>query len=126
MGLETILSRNPLIMISLSTNPEIEKELGKRLRDRRLDMNLSQTEIADRSGLSRRTITAIEHGEGSTLSTLIALLRALNALDTLEQFLPDPGISPMDMLTLREEPRKYAAKPRKPQPDTAWKWGDER
>lgn len=113
-------------MISLLTNPDIEKELGKRLRNRRLDMNLSQTEIADRSGLSRRTITAIEHGEGSTLSTLITLMRALNALDTLEQFLPDPGISPMEMLTLQEEPRKYAAKPRKAQPDTTWKWGDEK
>jgi transcriptional regulator with XRE-family HTH domain len=113
-------------MIELLTNPDIEKELGKRLKNRRLDLNLSQTEIAERSGLSRRTITAIEHGEGSTLSTLIALLRALNALDTLEDFLPDPGISPMKMLMLQEEPRKYPSKSRKPLPDTAWKWGDEK
>lgn len=120
------MSKIPLTMIELLTNPDIEKELGKRLKNRRLDLNLSQTEIAERSGLSRRTITAIEHGEGSTLRTLIALLRALNALDTLEGLLPDPGISPMKMLTLQEEPRKYAAKPRKAQPETAWKWGDEK
>ncbi|MEI7926949.1 MAG: helix-turn-helix transcriptional regulator [Verrucomicrobiales bacterium] len=112
-------------MIDLLANPDIEKELGKRLKNRRLDLNLSQMEVAERSGLSRRTITAIEHGEGSTLSTLIALLRALNALNTLEQFLPNPGISPMKMLKLQEEPRKYSTKLRKPS-STAWKWGDER
>jgi hypothetical protein len=62
---------------------------------------------------------------GSTLGTLIALLRALNALDTLEQFLPVPGISPMKMLMLQEKPRKHSAKLRKPS-STAWKWADEK
>lgn len=114
-------------MIQFLSNPQIEQELGKRLKDQRLDLNLSQEQIAIRSGLSRRTITAIENGEGSTLSTLIALLRALNALDTLESFLPDPGISPMAMTSmLQDAPRKYASKPRKTPPPSPWKWGDEK
>jgi transcriptional regulator with XRE-family HTH domain len=114
-------------MIQFLSNPQIEQELGKRLKGRRLDLNLSQEQIATRSGLSRRTITAIENGEGSTLTTLIALLRALNALDTLENFLPDPGISPMAMTSmLQDAPRKYASKPRKTPPPTPWKWGDEK
>ncbi len=114
-------------MIQLSTNSQIEQKLGERLKNRRLDLNITQQEAAERSGLSRRTITSIENGEGSTLASLIALLRGLNALDTLESFLPDPGISPMAMITsLREEPRKYASKPRKTTPTTEWKWNDER
>ena len=64
-------------MITFLSNPQIEQELGKRLKNRRLEMNLSQEQVAKRSGLSRRTITAIENGGGSTLTTLIALLRAL-------------------------------------------------
>ncbi|MES2439404.1 MAG: helix-turn-helix transcriptional regulator [Verrucomicrobiota bacterium] len=112
-------------MIQLLSNPQIEQELGKRLKSHRLDLNLSQEETAKRSGLSRRTITAIENGEGSTLTTLIALLRALNALDTLESFLPDPGISPIAMMKLQETPVKYASKPRKAVTPTPWKWGDE-
>jgi transcriptional regulator with XRE-family HTH domain len=113
-------------MIEISTNTQIEQELGKRLKRRRLDMNLSQEEVATRSGLSRRTITALEHGEGSTLASLIAVLRALKSLHTLEHFLPDPGVSPMAMITaVRDEPRKYASKPRKTAPPTPWKWGDE-
>ncbi len=109
------------------SNPQIERELGKRLKAHRLDRNLSQAVVAIRSGLSRRTITAIENGEGSTLTTLIAVLRVLDALDTLENFLPDPGISPMAMTSmLQDAPRKYSSKPRKTPPPTPWKWGDEK
>jgi DNA-binding XRE family transcriptional regulator len=59
------------------TNLQIEQEHGHRLKQRRLELMLSQSEVPGRSGLSRRTITAIENGEGSTLGTFIALLRAL-------------------------------------------------
>lgn len=114
-------------MNELSSNIQIEREIGERLRNHRLDRNISQKETAERSGLSRRTITAIENGEGCTLTSLIALLRGLDSLHTLDSFLPDPGISPMTMITsLREEPRKYASKPRKTPPPTEWKWADER
>lgn len=112
-------------MIRILSNPQIEQELGKRLKNRRLDLNLSQEETAKRSGLSRRTITAIENGEGSTLTTLIALLRGLSALDTLDEFLPDPGISPLAMMKLQETPVKYASKPRRTPQPAPWKWGDE-
>ena len=108
------------------TNLQIEKEFGHRLKQRRLELNLSQAEVAEKSGLGRRTITAIENGEGSTLTTVIALLRALQALHHFEQFLPDPGPSPLMLAKLQEAPRKYASKPRKPIPTTEWKWGDER
>lgn len=113
-------------MLHQLTNLQIEKELGHRLKQRRLELNLSQAEVAEKSGLGRRTITAIENGEGSTMGTLIALLRALQALHHLDQFLPDPGPSPLMLLKLREAPRKYASKPRKTQPASEWKWGDER
>ena len=121
----SFLSNFLLIMIRILSNPQIEQELGKRLKNRRLDLNLSQEEAAKRSGLSRRTITAIENGEGSTLTTLIALLRGLNALDTLDEFLPDPGISPLAMMKLQETPVKYASKPRRTPQPAPWKWGDE-
>lgn len=114
-------------MLDLLSNTQIELELGKRLRAERLERNLTQDEVAGRSGLSRRTITAIENGEGSSLSSLVALLRALGALSTLENFLPPRGPSPIALSRLREEPvRHHASKPRKPPAATPWKWGDER
>ncbi|MCU0794767.1 MAG: helix-turn-helix domain-containing protein [Akkermansiaceae bacterium] len=113
-------------MLKELSNLQIEQELGRRLRRRRLDLNISQTALAEKCGLARRTITAAENGEGSTLTTLVALLRGLDALHEWESFLADPGPSPMMLLKLRENPRKYASKPRKPQPATEWKWGDEK
>ena len=114
-------------MMTFLSNPQIEQELGKRLKNRRLELNLSQEQVAKRSGLSRRTITSIENGGGSTLTSLIAMLRALQALDTLENFLPDPGISPIALTSkVQDAPRKYASKPRKTPPPTPWKWGDEK
>ncbi len=128
-------------MIQLFTDPQIEQELGKRLKNRRVDRNLSQSTVAQKSGLSRRTITAVENGEGTSLRTLIALLRALDSLDTLDGFLPDPGISPVAMMLREDTPPyrvtplgttqyptkyKYASKPRKAPAPTPWKWGDEK
>ena len=113
--------------MQLLTTPQIEAELGRRLKRRRLELNLSQETLAHRSGLARRTITAIEHGEGATLATFIEVVRALDALEMLENFLPDPGPSPLQMARLREEPiRRYASKPRRAPDPAAWKWGDER
>jgi transcriptional regulator with XRE-family HTH domain len=117
-------------MIAIMSNSQIEVELGKRLRARRLERNLSQQETAVSAGLTRRTITAAENGEGSTLATLIALLRALDSLDFLEDFLPIREASPSEMFRLQEQgviykprQRKHASKPRLPA--SPWVWGDE-
>ncbi len=121
-------------------NSQVETELGKRFKSCRLNRNLSQAELAERCGLSRRTITALEHGEGTTLATFIAVLRGLHKLDSLDDFLPHPGISPLAMV-LRDDydpnppeyarkdvtyPAKYAKKPRKATKTEPWKWGDEK
>jgi len=109
------------------TTPQVEQEIGRRLKRRRLELNLTQEGAAFQSGLARRTITAIEHGEGATLASFIQLLRALDALDQLEDLLPDPGPSPLMMARLQEAPvRRYASKPRRAPDPAAWKWGDEK
>lgn len=112
-------------MIHLTTS-QIEQELGRRLKRRRLELNLSQETTALQSGLSRRTITAVEHGQGATLATLIGLMRTLGALDQWNQFLPDPVPSPLALAGLRpDHSRRYASKPRRKSERTAaWPLGD--
>ena len=84
--------------IEIMSNQQIEVEMGDRIRRRRLDMNMSQAELALRAGVARRTITSVEHGQGCSLQTLISLVRALRALAWIDQFLPEPEISPMALL----------------------------
>jgi len=108
------------------SDPQVEAELGKRLKRRRVELGLNQSELAERAGLGRRTITAIENGHGSSLSTLIAVLRALGGLQELAELLPPPELSPIAITSHKVQERKYPYKPRghKATPPP-WKWGDE-
>lgn len=65
----------------------IEVELGKRIKSLRLEKNITQTGLASLTMLSLNAIKSLESGRGK-LSTIIAVLRALSALDNLNDFLP--------------------------------------
>jgi len=75
------------------TNDEILLELGVRLRSRRLSRNIPVDQLAERSGLNRKTILELESGGDVRLSSLIKLLRGLNMINALETSFPDvlPG-----------------------------------
>jgi transcriptional regulator with XRE-family HTH domain len=107
------------------SDPQVEAELGKRLKRRRVELSLNQSELAERAGLGRRTITAIENGHGSSLSTFIAVLRSLGTLPELAELLPPPELSPIAITSQKVQERKYPYKPRGQSTQTPWKWGDE-
>ena len=105
-------------------NEAIRKELGKRLQRERLNQNITQEQLSERAGISRRTLVATEKGEGTTLETLIRLLRGLNRLGNLDQFLPEPPISPIQLAKLKGKVRQKASgKLHYPtQHNTVWTW----
>lgn len=84
-----------------ATDQEILATLGQRLAALRKERGLTQTEAAERSGLSRPTLSRAERGENPTLQTLVRLLRAYGRLGALEAFLEPAEISPMDRLRER-------------------------
>lgn len=90
------------------TDKAIEDELGKRLRDLRLRRNLTQQALAEATTLSLNTIKALEAGRGK-LASLIAVLRELQALDGLDSFIAEPGISPMQLAKRQGKPRQRAS-----------------
>jgi len=71
-------------------------ELGERIRSLRLRKNLTQAALAERTLTAVGTIKSIEAGKGK-LSTLVAVLRELGALDQLDKFIPPITISPLKM-----------------------------
>ncbi len=75
------------------TCAEILDTIGQRLRQRRLERNLSVDELAAHAGLNRKTILALEAGEDIRLSSLVKILRSMNMLGLLESAIPDtlPG-----------------------------------
>lgn len=86
------------------------REIGRRLRRRRLDRNRPQQAVADDAGLSRTTVSELERGAPASLLTLIQVLRALGELQSLDAFLPDPGPSPLELARMKGRKRQRASR----------------
>lgn len=97
------------------TVSEIEMVLGERLKTLRIHRNLDQNTLSERAGISVRTLRNLETGSGSSLQTLISVLRALGRESWLETIAPVPSINPL-MLTRTASPRRRASKPRLKKP----------
>ncbi len=87
----------------------IIKEIGRRVKRKRLESNLTQQDVADLAGISRPTVSDLERGNPFEILTLIQVLRVLDALDEIDSFLPDPGISPLQLAKLRGKERQRAS-----------------
>ncbi len=94
-------------------NSEVLKEIGARIRRERLNQNTTQETLARRAGVSRRVVLDLEAGKGCGLNSFIEILRSLRKLDQLDAFLPDPGISPLQLAKLRGRERQRATGRRK-------------
>ncbi|MFO7814025.1 MAG: helix-turn-helix domain-containing protein [Pelovirga sp.] len=86
----------------------IYEEIGRRFRETRLRNNMTQVELADRTQTSLTRIKALEKGHGK-LETMILVLRELQALDHMDDFLHDPGISPIQIAKMRGKIKQRAS-----------------
>lgn len=91
-----------------------EQHLGAQIKRARLRQNLTQAKLAATANISRGTLGSLEKGQGSTLSALVNVTRALGYHDWLDQFEPDLSPSPMEMLHIQQKskPRQRASTPR--------------
>ena len=97
---------------SLSNNAIVE-EVGKRLKDYRIRRKLTQQELADQAGISLFSVTQIERGKSVTLTVFLSVLRILKLLDNFELFIPEIGISPIELLKLKGKMPKRIKKTKK-------------
>ena len=74
----------------------IEQELGQRIKTLRLQKNKTQQWLATKTTLSLNSIKALESGRGK-IATIIAVLRELDALEQLNNFIPEITISPLQL-----------------------------
>ena len=95
-------------ILGSSTDGEILRELGARLRSYRLQQNLTVADIATRAGLNRNTIVNAEAGRNPRFGTVVRLLRVYGRLEALDSFLPPPTISPLQVVQNRGRLRQRA------------------
>ena len=70
------------------TIEELSKQLGEHVRGHRLGMNISQQELAKRSGISLKAVRNIENGANSTLESFVAVCRSLRVTDWMASMVP--------------------------------------
>jgi transcriptional regulator with XRE-family HTH domain len=71
---------------------EILKKIGVRMKEIRLEQNIKQKELAEKSGLSMFSISQMETGHNTSILSLVQVLKALNRLDMIEPFLKEKEI----------------------------------
>ena len=84
-------------------------ELGERVNRQRLNRNITQNDLAGQAGVARIVVQRLEGGRGCILENLIRILRALGLLEQLDAFLPEPGLSPLQLAKTRGRERRRAA-----------------
>jgi transcriptional regulator with XRE-family HTH domain len=94
-------------MINSKTPEEWEFELGQQLRDLRLRQNIDQQRLAAQAGVALNVVKRLENGKGTTVSSMIKILRALGRIEWLNTLAPVVSISPLQML--KERPVRQRA-----------------
>src|SRR3546814_13701534 len=83
-----LTGRYGLMNTSNTTTEALQVRLGDQLRRLRLARDLDQLTLADKAGVSEKALRNLAAGRGSSLSTLLQVLRALDRLDWLETLSP--------------------------------------
>lgn len=108
---------------SALNNQRIQKEIGQRIRVRRIEAKLSQKDLADKAGLSLRSVSNIENGRDASFKSITMLLRVLSLVDNLDLLIPEPIIIDFSQDTLFNEKKRH----RKPmKEEKLFKWGNSR
>lgn len=108
-----------------SNNLAIMKEIGERIKRSRLDMQLSQKELAERAGISVRTLSTIENNGDVRLEILIRVLRAMGLIENLNVLLPELEFNPEDYRMLGKSRQRVSKRKMEQEHNSGWKWGDE-
>ena len=112
------------------TDAAILQELGARLERRRIDANLTQAQLAEEAGISKRTLERIEAGRSTDCVMLVRVLRALKLIEGLENLVSDRPQSPITLLRQKGRERKRVRRAGShgergtAASSVPWKWGE--
>ena len=111
----------------LHSDEQILAEVGERLARARLDRQMTQAELAEQAGVSKRTLERLEAGDSTQLLTLVKVMRILGLLSSLDSALPATQPRPLDLLKLKGRQRQRASRSRGQGAKSGadeWQWGE--
>jgi DNA-binding XRE family transcriptional regulator len=95
------------------TTEEWESLLGAQFRAARIQAELEQSSLARLANVSEGAVKSLEAGKGSSLKTMIKIVRALERTDWLSAFAPPVSVSPLQVLKGQSHPRQRVSRSRK-------------
>lgn len=101
---------------------EYIRELGQKIKTYRIMQELTQQDLEDMTGVSKRSISRLEQGESVQVDNLFKILIALGLGDNIELLVPDQTKRPSFYLEKTDNKPKRVRKKSK---RSDFKWGDE-
>lgn len=100
--------------------------LGEGLLRARIHSGLTQAQLADQAGVSKRTVERLEAGRSVQSSGFFHILAVLNLLSILDPLTAETAPSPMVLLKAKgKNPRRVSTRSKKPKNSAGpWTWGE--
>lgn len=90
------------------SDKELIRKWGEKLSALRVAAGFSQTELAQKTGMSRSSIAAIEKGRNFSIASLISISRSLGLLEEFDFFLKEETyeLTPMEIYEKEKKKKK--------------------
>lgn len=102
----------------------IIKELGARIKQYRISLNVTQKDFAVKCGLSSSTVVRIENGEDSIFSNYIKILNGLGLIQNMNILIPEMQPNFKDIF--ENKPVRRRAKTQKNKSKSNWIWDEDK
>lgn len=96
-------------MDEILTPQELEIMLGDHIKALRLQKNLDRQTLCNQAGISENALRHLEGGKGTTIKTLIRVIKALDRQSWLTSIAPQVSINPLHMIRAKH-PRQRASR----------------
>jgi transcriptional regulator with XRE-family HTH domain len=103
---------------------EILKELGNRIKQYRISLNITQIDLANKCGISSSTEVRIENGVDSKISNYIKILIALGLAENLDILIPE--LQPDFKSLYEQKPQKRRATSNIKKIKPGWVWEEDK
>ena len=109
-------------MIGQMNHKEYAESLGRKIKLYRVGLGMSQQDLADKTGVSVRSISRLEQGSTIQLDNLIKILIALGLGNNIDLLVPDQTKRPSYHLA---NPQNKSQRVKKRKEKSTFHWGDE-
>ena len=111
-------------IIGNESEQSILKEVGSRIKQYRISLNITQEELAGKCGTSSSTVVRIENGIDSKFSNYIKILNALGLVQNIDALIPQS--QPYFKALYDKKPQRQRAKGRVSKAKPSWVWGEDK